>query len=230
MKTHRPIVPNLAQLSNVPIGDLLIVDDEENNRMLLRDTLEAQGHTVREAESGAAALRLIEENPPDAVLLDVMMPQMDGYEVCRRIKESSVLAHVPVLLITALTDRKERLTGIQAGANDFISKPIDLTDVTLRVRNAVQTKKLFDSLEAAYQQSVDVHALQQKIVQLIIRDTQSPLCQALELLEPLRQRPAKSANAQRSVERACQILGELSKRFDQLLSSTAASSSPAKAA
>lgn len=230
MKTHHPIVPTLAQLSNVPIGDLLIIDDEENNRMLLRDTLEAQGHTIREAESGAAALRLIEENPPDAVLLDVMMPVMDGYEVCRRIKATPVSAHVPVLLITALTDRKERLMGIQAGANDFISKPIDLTDVTLRVRNAVQTKKLFDSLQATYQQSVDVQALQQKIVQMIILDTQNPLSRALELLEPLRQGPSKSANAQRSVEQACQILGELSKRFDQLLCSSAASASPAKAA
>src|SRR5687767_10986823 len=200
MKTNWPIVPNLAQLSNLPIGDLLIVDDEENNRMLLRDTLEAQGHVVREAKSGAEALRLIEENPPDAVLLDVMMPLMDGYAVCRRIKETSRSAHVPVLLITALTDRKERLMGIQAGANDFICKPIDLTDVTLRVRNAVQTKKLFDSLQATYQQSVDVHALQQKIVQMIILDTRSPLSQALQLLEPLRKRPGKSANHQRSLE------------------------------
>ena len=217
------MLPNLAQLSNVPIGHLLIVDDEENNRMLLRDTLEVQGHTITEASSGGDALRLIAQNLPDAVLSDVMMPQMDGYELCRRIKENPASNHVPVLLITALTDRKERLAGIQAGASDFISKPIDLTEVTLRVRNAVQAKKLFDSLESAYRQSVDVHALQQKIVQIIIRETRTPLAQALELLEPLRKKTNKPAK----VDQACEILQEISKRFEQL---SATGPSVAKAA
>src|SRR5687767_8128584 len=215
------MLPNLAQLSNVPIGNLLIIDDEENNRMLLKDTLEVQGHTVTEATNGPDALRLIAENVPDVVLSDVMMPQMDGYDVCKRIKENPATAHVPVILITALSERKERLAGIQAGANDFISKPIDVADVTLRVRNAVQIKKLFDSLQAAYQQSADVHALQQKIVQMIIRETRNPLGQALELLEPLRKRAPKSASSQKPLAQACQILQELSKRFDQLASGAA---------
>jgi CheY-like chemotaxis protein len=223
------MLPNLAQLSNVPIGNLLVIDDDENNRMLLRDTLEVQGHTVTEAANGPDALRMIEQNVPDAVLSDVMMPQMDGYDVCRRIKENPASAHVPVLLITALSDRKERLEGIQAGANDFISKPIDVADVTLRVRNAVQGKKLFDSLQAAYQQSADVHALQQKIVQMIIRETRNPLAQALELLEPLRKRAPKSASSQKPLAQACQILQDLAKRFDQLASGAAPAPS-AKAA
>ena len=213
-----PMLPNLAQLSNVPIGNLLIIDDEENNRMLLRDVLEVQGHTVTEATNGADALRLAGQHVPDAVLCDVMMPNMDGYEVCKRLKENPASAHVPVLLITALTERTERLAGIQAGANDFITKPIDVADVTLRVRNAVQIKKLFDSLQAAYQQSIDVKALQQKIVQMIIRDTRKPLGKALELLEP-RKRASKTGISQKAVEQACQILRDLAKRFDQLSSS-----------
>jgi len=212
------MLPNLAQLSNVPIGNLLIIDDEENNRMLLRDVLEVQGHTVTEATNGADALRLAGQHVPDAVLCDVMMPNMDGYEVCKRLKENPASAHVPVLLITALTERTERLAGIQAGANDFITKPIDVADVTLRVRNAVQIKKLFDSLQAAYQQSIDVKALQQKIVQMIIRDTRKPLGKALELLEP-RKRASKTGISQKAVEQACQILRDLAKRFDQLSSS-----------
>ena len=196
----------------------LIIDDEENNRMLLRDVLEVQGHTVTEATNGADALRLAGQHVPDAVLCDVMMPNMDGYEVCKRLKENPASAHVPVLLITALTERTERLAGIQAGANDFITKPIDVADVTLRVRNAVQIKKLFDSLQAAYQQSIDVKALQQKIVQMIIRDTRKPLGKALELLEP-RKRASKTGISQKAVEQACQILRDLAKRFDQLSSS-----------
>jgi DNA-binding response OmpR family regulator len=207
---------NLVGLSNLPIGRLLIADDEENNRMLLRDTLEAQGHTVLEAKDGAEALRLMEENAPDAVLLDVMMPELDGYAVCRRIKGRAAWSHVPVLLITALSDRKERLTGIQAGANDFITKPIDVTDVTLRVRNAVQTKKLFNSLEAAYRQSIDVHALQQKIVQMIIRETRSPLSEALALLETAETESSRSSKSQRAVEEARGILEDLATRFEQL--------------
>src|SRR5256885_1583864 len=210
--------PNLAHLSNVPIGNLLIIDDEENNRMLLRDVLEVQGHTVTEATNGADALRLAGQHVPDAVLCDVMMPNMDGYEVCKRLKENPASAHVPVLLITALTERSERLAGIQAGANDFITKPIDVADVTLRVRNAVQIKKLFDSLQAAYQQSIDVSGLQQKIVQMIIRDTRTPLGRALELLEP-RKRASKTGHSQKAIEQACQILRDLAKRFDQLSSS-----------
>ena len=210
------MLPNLAQLSNVPIGHLLIVDDEENNRVLLRDILEVHGHTVTEAASGPDALRVVKENVPDAILSDVCMPGMDGYEVCRKIKENPAAAHVPVLLITALTDRKDRLAGIQAGASDFITKPIDIAEVTLRVRNAVQTKKLFDSLEAAYQQSIDVHALQQKIVQIIIRETRTPLSQALETLEPQRSKAAKNVALQKALDQACKILQDLSKRFDQL--------------
>jgi len=215
------MLPNLAQLSNVPIGNLLIIDDEENNRMLLRDVLEVQGHTVTEATNGADALRLAGQHVPDAVLCDVMMPNMDGYEVCKRLKENPASAHVPVLLITALTERTERLAGIQAGANDFITKPIDVADVTLRVRNAVQIKKLFDSLQAAYQQRIDVSGLQQKIVQMILRDMRTPLRQALELLEP-RKRASKTGTPQKAIEQACQILRELAKRFDQLSSSGSA--------
>lgn len=210
------MLPNLAQLSNVPVGHLLIVDDEENNRVLLRDTLEVQGHTINEAANGPEALQFVQQSIPDAILSDICMPQMDGYELCRRIKENPAVSHVPVLLITALTDRKDRLAGIQAGASDFITKPIDIAEVTLRVRNAVQTKKLFDSLQAAYQQSIDVHALQQKIVQIIIRETRAPLSKAVDTLEPHRKKAGKNAALQKSLDQACEILHDLSRRFDQL--------------
>jgi adenylate cyclase len=79
--------------------------------------------------------------------LDVMMPQMDGFEVCRRLKTDSKTAHIPILMITALSDRKERLMGIAVGANDFLNKPVDIQDVTLRVGNAVYTKHLYDQLQ-----------------------------------------------------------------------------------
>jgi len=134
-------------------GCVLVVDDEENNRTLLRDTLERRNYEVVEAEDGAAALAFIKKRSPDVILLDLMMPGMDGFVVCREIKRNPATAAIPVLMVTALSERKERLMGIEAGANDFLSKPVDLQDVILRVGNAVQTKKLYDQLQVEQEKS-----------------------------------------------------------------------------
>jgi class 3 adenylate cyclase len=134
-------------------GSVLIVDDEEQNRSLLRDYLEAHGFAATEAENGISALEKIARNPPDVILLDLMMPKMDGFEVCRRLKANVKTAHIPVLMVTALSDRKERLMGIGAGANDFLNKPVDIQDVTLRVGNAIHAKKLHDQLQAEKERS-----------------------------------------------------------------------------
>jgi len=129
-------------------GFVLVVDDEEQNRTLLRDSLEVHGYEIAEAASGEEALRLVAERQPDVVLLDIMMPQLDGFEVCRRLKNDPKTAAMPILMVTALSERKERMMGIAAGANDFLNKPVDIQDLTLRVRNAVQMRRLFDQLQA----------------------------------------------------------------------------------
>ena len=134
-------------------GVVMIVDDEEHNRQLLRDPLEAHGYDVIEVENGMLALEKVEEQTPDVILLDLMMPKMDGFEVCRRLKKNWKSTHVPVLVLTALSDRKERLMSIEAGANDFLTKPVDVQDVILRVGNAVYVKKLNDLLQAERQKS-----------------------------------------------------------------------------
>jgi adenylate cyclase len=135
------------------LGYVLIVDDEEQNRSLLHDPLEARGYEIAEAENGMIALEKIAARLPDVILLDVMMPQMDGFEVCRRLKTDSKTAHIPILMVTALSDRKERLMGIAVGANDFLNKPVDIQDVTLRVGNAVYTTHLHDQLQAEQEKS-----------------------------------------------------------------------------
>ena len=134
-------------------ASVLVVDDEEQNRTLLKDPLEARGFDVTEARNGAEALQAIAERLPDVILLDLMMPGMDGFEVCRRLKKSSRTAHIPVLLITALSERRERLMGIEAGANDFLHKPVDMQDLLLRVANAAHAKALFDQLQAEREKS-----------------------------------------------------------------------------
>ncbi len=128
-------------------GAVLVVDDEQQNRTLLRDPLEAFGYRVEEAENGLQALQKIAAHPPDVILLDLMMPKMDGFEVCRQLKANPKTTHIPILMVTALSERGDRLMGIQAGANDFLNKPIDIQDVTLRVGNAIYTKRLFDQLQ-----------------------------------------------------------------------------------
>jgi class 3 adenylate cyclase len=129
-------------------GLVLVVDDEEPNRTLLRDPLEAHGYEIIEAENGEQALQQVEQRPPDVILLDVMMPRMDGFEVCRRLKSDARTAHIPILMVTALSERMERMMGIAAGASDFLTKPVDLQELTLRVGHAAHAKHLFDQLQA----------------------------------------------------------------------------------
>jgi class 3 adenylate cyclase len=130
------------------LGFVLVVDDEEQNRTLLRDPLEVRGYEVEEAENGMQALQKIALRPPDVILLDLMMPRMDGFTVCQNLRKYAKTAHIPILMITALSERGDRLLGLQAGASDFLNKPIDLQDVILRVGNAVYAKHLHDQLEA----------------------------------------------------------------------------------
>ena len=128
-------------------GLVLVVDDEPNNRTLLRDALEVHGYEIVEAENGEQALQIVAQRPPDVILLDVMMPRLDGFEVCRRLKKDPATAPIPILIVTALSERMERMTGIAAGANDFLTKPVDLQEVILRVGHSVQLKHLFDQLQ-----------------------------------------------------------------------------------
>jgi adenylate cyclase len=149
-------IANLNAIATLPQGHrgfVLVVDDEDQNRMLLRDPLEARGYEIAEAENGEQALQRVVERLPDVILLDVMMPGMDGFDVCRRLKNDPKTAPIAVLMVTALSERKQRMIGIAAGANDFLNKPVDLQDLTLRVRNAVCTRRLFGQLQAEQEKS-----------------------------------------------------------------------------
>jgi len=117
----------------------------------------------------------VDGRAPDVVLLDVQMPGIDGFEVCRRLKAAPETAAVPVLLVTALSDRDHRLEGIRAGANDFITKPIDSADLMLRVRNALQMRRLFKEVEAQYRKLEELESLRDNLVHMVVHDLRSPL-------------------------------------------------------
>jgi two-component system cell cycle sensor histidine kinase/response regulator CckA len=126
---------------NSPPPLLLIVDDNAANRETLVELLEGRNYQLVEAGDGPAALRLAATSPPDLVLLDVMMPGMDGYEVCRRLRADASLAEVPIILLTALDDQASRLAGIEAGADDFISKPFNRAELRARVQTITRLNR-----------------------------------------------------------------------------------------
>jgi two-component system, sensor histidine kinase and response regulator len=183
-------------------GRVLVVDDEEHNRVLLRDLLEAQGHQVEEAAEGEETLRVVTAHPPDVILLDVMMPKVDGFEVCRRLKADVHTAPIPILLITALTDRQDRLTGIQAGANDFLTKPIDTQDVLLRVGNALYTKQLYDQLADNYRRLRELEQLRDDLTHMIVHDLRTPLTAVLAGMQSVEMAGELSAEQQQCLQLA----------------------------
>lgn len=132
---------------NTP-ATILLVDDVPANLGTLRELLEADGYRLIEAADGPNALRLARETTPDLVLLDVMMPGMDGYEVCRRLRADSHLAEVPVIMLTALDDKESRIAGIKAGADDFLTKPFDRVELRARTRTIMRLNRYRRLLEA----------------------------------------------------------------------------------
>jgi two-component system, cell cycle response regulator len=128
------------------IGRVLVVDDILANVKLLQARLSAEYFDVLSAYSGEEALEVLQSERVDVVLLDVMMPGMDGFEVCRRIKTSTRTTHVPVVMVTALDQTCDKVQGLEAGADDFISKPVDDIALITRVKNLAHLKRLYDEM------------------------------------------------------------------------------------
>ena len=123
---------------------ILIVDDTPASIKILAAKLTSEYYEVLTATDGPSALVAVESDAPDLVLLDVMMPGMDGFEVCRRIKDNPETTHVPVVMVTALGSTEDRVKGLEAGADDFLTKPVD--DITLfaRIRSLVRLKHMLE--------------------------------------------------------------------------------------
>lgn len=127
---------------------ILIVDDEPQNRKLLEALLHPEGYRTQVAADGEQALASVASDPPDLILLDVMMPDMDGYQVAATLKANPATASIPIVMVTALIDRDARLAGLTAGAEDFLTKPVDRAELWLRVRNLLRLKALGDFLQS----------------------------------------------------------------------------------
>ncbi len=130
-----------------PAASILIVDDEPQNRKLLETLLRPEGYLTQCAANGEAALIAIQQHMPDLILLDVMMPGMDGYQVAEAVKANPCTSHIPIIMVTALIERGARLRGLNSGAEEFLTKPIDRAELWLRVRNLLRLKAYSDFLQ-----------------------------------------------------------------------------------
>ena len=136
---------------------ILVVDDTPRNVKLLADLLAVKGYGVVTATSGREALAQVEAEEPDLVLLDVVMPEMSGYDVCRKIRGNPMTAMLPVVMVTALDPAEERIKGLEAGADDFLTKPINQAELLARVKSLIRIKELYDIVQKQAAELTDLN-------------------------------------------------------------------------
>ena len=174
---------------------ILVVDDEAVNRDLVCRQLR-DGYRVLTAESGEAALRVLEQEMADLVLMDVMMPVLNGYETCARIKENAGEEFLPVILLTALNQQQDRNEGLATGADDFLVKPVNSRELRLRVREFLRIREQDRTIRAQLEDLKRLQALKDDLVSLIVHDLRNPLAGMegyLQLLHRQAQKPAFAA-------------------------------------
>jgi signal transduction histidine kinase len=153
----------------------MVVDDTVENLRLLSGMLGEHGFEVRPVTSGAQALRAAERDPPDLVLLDINMPEMDGYEVCRRLKQIDVVRDVPVIFLTALSETADKLKAFQAGGVDYVTKPFQVEEVLARVRSHVSLRQARSELAQSYERLLSLERLRDDLVHMVVHDMRSPM-------------------------------------------------------
>jgi signal transduction histidine kinase len=160
---------------NQNIPDILIVDDVPANLKVLADILKSEGYKVRPVPNGTMALQVALKEKPDLILLDIMMPDMDGYEVCRRLKESDMLKDIPVIFISALNDTKDIVKALQCGGVDFITKPFQAEEISARVNTHLKLHQQSVMLLEQSKELLQLNASKDKFLSIIAHDLRGPL-------------------------------------------------------
>lgn len=171
---------------------VLVVDDIPVNVRLLEAKLSAEYYDVVTASGGREALEKIAEQPPDIILLDVMMPEMDGFEVCAKIKSDPTMRHIPVVMVTALNEQRDRVRGLEAGADDFLTKPVNDVALLARVKSLLRVKMMMDELRLREETSRQLGALDPDVTGhepvsgvriLVVEDDQNDAAVIMSILE-----------------------------------------------
>ena len=163
-------------------NSVLIVDDEERNIKLIKGMVLNEKYEVATASCGQEALDYLESNQVDLIILDVMMPDIDGFEVCRRLKEDETTRHIPILMVTALMEKEHRIKAMEVGADDFLSKPVDRTELLVRVKSLLRIKsyhdKVLESNEEIIAKNFELEKLEQtkeELTHMVVHDLMNPL-------------------------------------------------------
>jgi two-component system sensor histidine kinase/response regulator len=178
MEEPRSIMEPTESLLNV-----LVVDDAPSNLQLLVKLMQMEGYKVRPARSGTAALALLQEVVPDVILLDINMPEMDGFEVCRRIKADPRLCDIPVVFISALQDTFDKVKAFEVGATDYITKPFQMEEVRVRIETHLRMARMKAALADANQKLREGEKQHEMLTHLIAHDMRTPLFGILGMSE-----------------------------------------------
>ncbi|MBI2377083.1 MAG: response regulator [Deltaproteobacteria bacterium] len=202
------------------------VDDDPAILDLLRRVVESEGSIFHGALDGERGLQLVEAHVPDAVVLDVMMPGIDGFEVCRRIKDNDRLRIVPVLILTAMGSREHRVTAIQAGCDDFIPKPFSPTELKARIKSVAKSKRLNETVHRQRDELMRAQRAREELAAFLVHDLKTPLASIVlnshiiaeeELSESAKQSLADIQRATETMERMVMNLLDVSLSEDGAL-------------
>jgi len=192
IEAEPPGEATIARRHAVVPGRMLVVDDDATNRDVLSRRLMKHGHEVMTVSSGSEALRLMREFAFDVVLLDIMMPEMDGYEVLGRVKADDALSHIPVIMISALSEVQSVARCIEAGAEDYLTKPFDSTLLGARIGASLEKKRgrdretvLYEKLQENYKRLQEVERLRDDMRNMIVHDLRTPLTSVIVGVEML---------------------------------------------
>jgi len=168
---------------------ILLVDDTVENLRVLSGMLTVRGYDVRPVTHGREALEAIAHEPPDLVLLDIMMPELDGFEVCTKIRENPEWRDLPIIFLTALTDVGSMVKGFGSGGTDYITKPFQVEEVLARVANQLSLRQMRRQLSDSLERLRRLERLRDDLVHMVVHDMRSPLTVLIMRLHQLRKRP-----------------------------------------
>jgi len=170
---------------------VLLVDDEEVNLDLMEQLVTAEGYEVIRATDGETALEMVKTSKPDVIFLDIVMPQMNGLEVLRKIKTSPFSYAIPVIMVTAISGQEERVKAIQAGADDFITKPFDRIELGARLKSLMRLKSIHDRLENNYLTLKEMQKNRETLTQKVVSDFQTPMKVIKEAMDAVSEESSK---------------------------------------
>ena len=154
---------------------ILIVEDKQDNIDLISYFLKPQNYEIQVAMDGETAIEMVTKSPPDIILLDIMLPKMNGFEVCERVKKDPRTRFIPVIMITALKELKDKIHSLEVGADDFITKPFENVELLTRVKSLLRIKKYHDELERKNKELLQMDQFKDELSHLIVHDMKNPI-------------------------------------------------------